>query len=128
MMLAVTICERSLKGVSNDLLKQARSASDLPDTTICAKSCVDDNNLDELEEKVGERLLCGVVRVGALGKNVLLRGEHSAELVLICSKWPTKELTTYVSTSITKLMESLEPGLQYTVTAEPTMGTNGVNV
>ncbi|CAH8603120.1 unnamed protein product [Schistosoma intercalatum] len=123
MMLAVTICERSLKGVSNDLLKQARSASDLPDTTICAKSCDDDNNVDELEEKVGERLLCGVVRVGALGKNVLLRGEHSAELVLICSKWPTKELTTYVSTSITKLMESLESRLQYTVTAEPTMGT-----
>ncbi|CAH8637435.1 unnamed protein product [Schistosoma rodhaini] len=123
MMLAVTICERSLKCVSNYILKQVRSKLDLCDTTIFAKSCDDDNNLNESEEKVGERLLCGVVRVGALGKNLLLRGEHSAELVLICSKWPTKELTSYVSTSITKLMESLESRLQYTVTAEPTMGT-----
>ncbi|CAH8550982.1 unnamed protein product [Schistosoma turkestanicum] len=124
MMLAVTICERALKDVSNDLLKQGRLLSDSScnTTTEAVKSC-DDNNLNELEEKVGERLLCGVVRVGALGKNILLKGEHSAELVLVCSKWPTEELTTYVSTSIAKLMKSLESRLQYTVTTEPTMGT-----
>ncbi|KAH8856212.1 Zinc finger RNA-binding protein [Schistosoma japonicum] len=127
-MLAVTVCERALKGISNDLLKQVRSSTDTSDTIKSDKPCDGDNNLNELEEKVGERLLCGVVRVGALGKNLLLKGEHSAELVLVCSKWPTKELTNYVSTNILKLMESLESRLQYTVTAESTTGTITITV
>ncbi|CAH8629280.1 unnamed protein product [Heterobilharzia americana] len=125
MMMAVSVCERAMKDVSNSLLRQIRLESN---PSITDESGTGGTNVDEIEEKVGERLLSGVIRVGPLGKNLLLRGEHTADLVLVCSKWPTEELTTYVSSSITSFMKSLESRLEYTVTPEPSTGTITVSV
>lgn len=38
------------------------------------------------------RMLKGVVRVGILAKGLVLRGDHSVQLTLLCSKKPTRSL------------------------------------
>lgn len=38
------------------------------------------------------RMLKGVVRVGILAKGLVLRGDHSVQLTLLCSKKPTHSL------------------------------------
>ncbi|CAH8866861.1 unnamed protein product [Trichobilharzia szidati] len=121
MMMAVNICKQAMKDVSDDLLKQVRLASDSSGGTV-NDSKNGEVKVDEGEEKVGERLLTGILHAGSLGKNLLLRGEHLVHLVLMCSKWPTEELTTYVSTEITNIMKSLESRLEYTITPEPSSG------
>ena len=44
------------------------------------------------DESDGERSVTGVARVGDLAKTLMLRGDRKVELVVMCSKKPTKQL------------------------------------
>lgn len=46
---------------------------------------------------VPERLLKGVMRVGLLAKGLLLKGDEQVQLVVLCSKKPTKIMLSRVA-------------------------------
>ena len=81
----VSLIEKSLKGISDNLAEEAKKAAkpSLPATTENG----DAKTPAAVEEP--ERLLKGVMRVGLLAKKILLNTDKEVELVVLCSKIPT---------------------------------------
>ncbi|XP_029949839.1 interleukin enhancer-binding factor 3-like [Salarias fasciatus] len=79
----------------------------------------DDDKSTEAET-VGskERLLRGVMRVALLAKGLLLKGDKSLELVLLCSNKPTITLLKQVAEKLAAQLESISAGT-YTVSECP---------
>ncbi|VEL37409.1 unnamed protein product [Protopolystoma xenopodis] len=62
-----------------------------------------------ISSMVGEttRVLRGVVRIGLLGKSLLLTGERQLDLVLMCSSRPTVELVQAVADRLSEQLKLL---------------------
>ncbi|XP_054434065.1 zinc finger RNA-binding protein 2, partial [Pteronotus mesoamericanus] len=76
---AVSHSECALKLVS-DTLVEGKSRSPEQEGSACSGA------------SPSARILKGVVRVGLLGKGLLLRGDRNVQLVLLCSQKPTRAL------------------------------------
>ncbi|GAA47897.1 zinc finger RNA-binding protein [Clonorchis sinensis] len=133
---AVGLCEFSLKRISDALFESAKreltesTRGEKPDSTT--KTDVQKPNCDETTEEASvasselaaeeNRLLRGVVRVGPLGKSLLLRGDHEGDLVLVCSEWPTCEVVTFIKTELAKQLTAMDDQYEYVVTDIPAQG------
>jgi zinc finger RNA-binding protein len=74
----VSLVEKALKGVSDSF------------GNVAVKNGVGVNG--NVDDKQGERILKGVMRVGVLAKGLLLKGDSNIQLVLLCSQHPTSDL------------------------------------
>lgn len=95
---AVDSCEMALKRISDELMQPTSDAAGKDDDAAETESSPLPTNNET------DRVLRGVVRVGPLGESLLLRGEHLAQLVLVCSVWPTVELVTFLSKELAKVL------------------------
>ncbi|CAG03305.1 unnamed protein product, partial [Tetraodon nigroviridis] len=68
--------------------------------------------------KPGDHVLHGVMRVGLVAKGLLLKGDSSLELVLLCSAKPTVSLLKDVAEKLTAQLEEKSAGI-YTVSQCP---------
>ena len=75
------------------------------------------------EEEKGEegkpdsqRLLVGVMRVGLLAKQLLLKGDTAVALVVLCGEKPTKSLLERIATNLPAQLAEVAPEEQYEVT------------
>lgn len=57
------------------------------------------------EGTTGHRLLKGVMRVGSLAKGLLLHGDTSVNLVVLCAEKPTRTLLYKVSENLPKQLQ-----------------------
>ena len=97
----VTLVEKALKSVSDTL-----------------GNAVEKNGVNgAVDDKTGERLLNGVMRVGVLAKGLLLKGDSQIQLVLLCSKHPTVELLQRVVASLPAHLTGAD-GVKYDVAAK----------
>ncbi|CAL8068341.1 unnamed protein product [Calicophoron daubneyi] len=121
----VSACEHSLKTISDDLVSsdksEAEESADAREQDSNAEKLVDTEDVKFSSENE-QRLLRGVVRVGLLGKSLLLRGDHVGELVLVCSHWPTSKMVEFIETEIVKTLRSMELRFTYEVTSKTKIG------
>ncbi|XP_029421241.1 zinc finger RNA-binding protein 2 isoform X3 [Nannospalax galili] len=64
------------------------------------------------------RMLKGVVRVGILAKGLLLRGDRSVQLTLLCSKKPTRSLLHRIARELPRELQILTED-RYEVSSDP---------
>ncbi|OON21769.1 zinc finger, C2H2 type [Opisthorchis viverrini] len=133
---AVGLCEFSLKRISDALFESAkREAAESTrgeKSDSAARPDVQKPNCDEITEEASvtspelaaeeNRLLRGVVRVGPLGKSLLLRGDHEGDLVLVCSEWPTCEVVTFIKAELAKQLTAMDDQYEYVVSDIPAQG------
>ncbi|CAH8653596.1 unnamed protein product [Dicrocoelium dendriticum] len=120
----VSLCEISLRTISDDLMKgviEARRTSNVGDsgakTSNQGQSKEANRGIADLQELEGDRLLRGVVRVGPLGKSLLLRGDHQGDLVLDCLEWPTTEVVQFIQTELSKTLPTKDSNFWYTISS-----------
>uniref|UniRef100_A0A8C9W3N0 Zinc finger RNA-binding protein n=1 Tax=Scleropages formosus TaxID=113540 RepID=A0A8C9W3N0_SCLFO len=89
----VSITERALKLVSDIITDQEKSKDD-------------DKDKNDVQR---DRALKGVMRVGVLAKGLLLRGDKSVSLVLLCSEKPTKSLLNSIAEHLPKQLMLVTP-------------------
>lgn len=63
----------------------------------------DKKPVQQQQEK--QRTLKGVMRVGLLAKGLLLRGDTDVKLIVVCTKYPTKQLLERVHKSFVQKIE-----------------------
>uniref|UniRef100_A0A1B6DB99 DZF domain-containing protein n=1 Tax=Clastoptera arizonana TaxID=38151 RepID=A0A1B6DB99_9HEMI len=73
---------------------------------------------DKEEASVG-RVLKGVMRVGVLAKGLLLSGDTSVSLVVLCAEKPTKTLLSKVATNLPVQLKAVSPEDTYKVVIKP---------
>ncbi|XP_034256245.1 zinc finger RNA-binding protein isoform X2 [Thrips palmi] len=71
------------------------------------------------EGSTGHRLLKGVMRVGSLAKGLLLHGDTSVNLVVLCAEKPTRTLLYKVSENLPKQLLIVAPEDKYSVKCKP---------
>ncbi|KAL9696497.1 hypothetical protein quinque_016076 [Culex quinquefasciatus] len=72
------------------------------------------------------RLLKGVMRVGLLAKGLLLHGDNTVQLVVLCAEKPTTTLLKRVVTELPLQLKKVAEEQKYTVTMAPTEGAVAV--
>ncbi|XP_072289920.1 zinc finger RNA-binding protein [Eucyclogobius newberryi] len=93
----VSITERALKLVSDIVTEQDTVKEEDKDKDKDEDKDKDkDKGKDKKEIPAKDRTLKGVMRVGVLAKGLLLSGDKSVNLVLLCSDKPTKTLLTRI--------------------------------
>lgn len=68
------------------------------------------------------RLLKGVMRVGLLAKGLLLNGDNTVQLVVLCAEKPTTSLLKRVVTELPVQLKKVAEDHKYTVTMAPVEG------
>lgn len=68
------------------------------------------------QDRDGNRILKGVMRVGHLAKGLLLRGDTNVELVVLCADKPTLALLRKVVDLLPSAFKQIAPENNYTVT------------
>ncbi|XP_026288097.1 zinc finger RNA-binding protein isoform X4 [Frankliniella occidentalis] len=71
------------------------------------------------EATTGHRLLKGVMRVGSLAKGLLLHGDTSVNLVVLCAEKPTRSLLYKVAENLPKQLQVVAPEDKYSVKCKP---------
>ncbi|KAM9822184.1 zinc finger RNA-binding protein isoform X3 [Syngnathus typhle] len=95
----VSITERALKLVSDIITDEEKIKED-----------DDDEKKETPKDRCDiDRALKGVMRVGVLAKGLLLRGDKNVNLVLLCSKKPTKSLLTQIVELLPKQLTIVAP-------------------
>merc|ERR1712029_203151 len=65
-----------------------------------------------------KRILVGVMRVGLLAKQLLLKGDNNVELVVLCREKPTKSLLEKIATHLPNNLVAVAPDESYEVRRE----------
>lgn len=106
----VTNLEKALKGVSDQFAEEEekkKKEAEGGDKKEEEKK-EDEGKKDAAdEEDEAERILKGVMRVGLLAKSLLLRGDLSVQLVVLCSDKPTRALLQRVKNVLPKQLEAV---------------------
>ena len=105
--------ETALKKVSDYLSAIETGNVDLK--TPVVKEEEDDMNTEEEQKQDPARLLVGVMRVGLLAKQLLLKGDTEVELVVLCREKPTKSLLEKISTNLPTQLAAVAPEESYEV-------------
>ncbi|XP_023235215.1 zinc finger RNA-binding protein-like isoform X1 [Centruroides sculpturatus] len=121
----VTNTEKALKLVSDFL---AESDTPKQDITVSVKketvvkkdpeaSAKKESDAQEKEENQvqPQRVLKGVMRVGVLAKGLLLTGDLSVQLVVMCSEKPTRTLLERVADNLPKQLANVSEDAKYEV-------------
>ena len=72
-------------------------------------------NTEDDQKEDPSRLLVGVMRVGLLAKQLLLKGDSEVELVVLCREKPTKSLLEKISNNLPTQLAALAPDDSYDV-------------
>lgn len=124
--------EKALKNVSDILVDavikaEAEKAAKVTGAAV-KKEVVDEkkeaeekkkDNLKTLKEKEEKRVLKGVNRVSALAKNILLKNEMEAELVVLCAEKPTLTLLRQVIQHLPEQLKLVAPSDTFDVEIKP---------
>ncbi|KAI9543712.1 hypothetical protein NQZ68_008759 [Dissostichus eleginoides] len=94
----VSITERALKLVSEIITDQDKAEDEK-----------EKEKEKEEKEPSKDRALKGVMRVGVLAKGLLLRGDKTVNLVLLCSEKPTKSLLARIVEHLPKQLTIVTP-------------------
>ncbi|XP_077556462.1 zinc-finger protein 72D [Haemaphysalis longicornis] len=111
----VTNTEKALKLVSDSL---AETTEPKPEAEKPAEDAAAAAKKPE-EGKKEERLLKGVMRVGVLAKGLLLAGDLTVGLVVMCSEKPGRTLLARVAALLPKHLAAVSPDDKYEVRASP---------
>ncbi|KAI5725379.1 hypothetical protein M8J77_014704 [Diaphorina citri] len=124
--------EKALKNVSDLLVEEVIKAEEVKTekkeadvatsgdaATPAATEDKKKDNLKSLKEKEEKRVLKGVNRVSALAKNILLQGEMSAELIVLCAEKPTLTLLRQVIQYLPEQLKLVAPTETFDVTMKP---------
>nr|CAG4640720.1 EOG090X037N [Eulimnadia texana] len=101
----VSHVERALKLVSDQL---ANNGGEAPAQGSSAGD-------QQQEQSSGQRALKGVMRIGALAKGLLLKGDRFVQLVVLCSQPPTKQLLQTVADALPNHLTAVAQGITFTV-------------
>jgi len=63
----------------------------------------------------GQRILVGVMRVGLLAKQLLLKGDTEVDLVVLCGEKPTKSLLERIASNLPSQLTAVAPDDAYEV-------------
>ncbi|XP_055635315.1 zinc finger RNA-binding protein isoform X2 [Toxorhynchites rutilus septentrionalis] len=129
----VSHTERALKMVSDAMTVDASSSKDekkdneteKKDSKNEEQNKADSNQMISfLKEAEGGnvRLLKGVMRVGLLAKGLLLHGDNTVQLVVLCAEKPTTSLLKRVITELPIQLKKVTEEHKYTVTMAPVEG------
>uniref|UniRef100_A0A8D9F7G4 Zinc finger RNA-binding protein n=1 Tax=Cacopsylla melanoneura TaxID=428564 RepID=A0A8D9F7G4_9HEMI len=127
---AVDSVEKALKNVSDLLVEEVIKAEEAKTgggvkteagaaTPAAAADEKKKDNLKSLKEKEEKRVLKGVNRVCALAKNILIQGEMSAELIVLCAEKPTLTLLKKVIKQLPGQLKAVAPNDTFDVTIKP---------
>lgn len=97
----VSLIEKTLKSVSDSMTNELSTSinNEPPQDNAVAKANA------QVAAQMGDRVLKGVMRVGLLAKNILLKSDKEVELVMLCSKVPNESLLHKVVEMVKKLAE-----------------------
>lgn len=118
----VTNTEKALKLVSDFLAESDKPKDDKPKDEkmeedkkpeVAADGTVKEGS--EKEPQQPARILKGVMRVGVLAKGLLLTGDVSVQLVVMCAEKPTRTLLDRVADNLPKQFASVSPDEKYEV-------------
>lgn len=125
----VSFVERALKLVSDQLTHQLDEATKPQDdgsaaqptsaATTAAGPAVSQNGTSGASSSAGgqpQRMLKGVMRVGLLAKGLLLKGDRTVQLVVLCSQPPTFQLLDRVAKTLPAHLEVSCCDIRYLVT------------
>lgn len=111
----VTNTEKALKLVSDSLAEvtEPKPEAEKPDDDDAKKT------EEGKKEEQPQRLLKGVMRVGVLAKGLLLAGDLTVGLVVMCSEKPGRTLLARVAALLPKHLATVSPDDKYEVRASP---------
>ncbi|XP_076255875.1 zinc-finger protein 72D isoform X3 [Rhynchophorus ferrugineus] len=120
----VSHTERALKQVSDQLAEakptEGEPAKDKPIEQQPQKEDGRDNQLFSFQqERDASRMLRGVMRVGHLAKGLLLKGDNSVELVVLCADKPTLTLLKKVVELLPAALKQVSSEATYQVLINP---------
>ena len=105
--------ETALKKVSDYL--SAIETGNVDMKSVVVKQEEEDMTAEEEPQQDPARLLVGVMRVGLLAKQLLLKGDTEVELVVLCREKPTKSLLEKISTNLPTQLALVAPEDSYEV-------------
>jgi len=108
--------ETALKKVSDYLTAVETGQVDVKTNVVVKKE--DEMNTEEEKQQDPKRILVGVMRVGLLAKQLLLKGDNNVELVVLCREKPTKSLLEKIATHLPSNLASVAPDDVYEVRRE----------
>ena len=109
--------ETALKKVSDYLTALETGQVDVK-TNVVVKTEEEDKAEGEGDDQDPKRILVGVMRVGLLAKQLLLKGDTEVELVVLCREKPTKSLLEKIATHLPSHLVTVAPEASYTVDRE----------
>ncbi|XP_070387934.1 zinc finger RNA-binding protein-like isoform X2 [Dermacentor albipictus] len=110
----VTNTEKALKLVSDSLAEVVEPKPEAEKPADDAKKTEEGK-----KEEQPQRLLKGVMRVGVLAKGLLLAGDLTVGLVVMCSEKPGRTLLARVAALLPKHLATVSPDDKYEVRASP---------
>lgn len=109
--------ETALKKVSDYLTALETGQVDVKTNVVVKKEEEGKGEVDG-EDQDPKRILVGVMRVGLLAKQLLLKGDNEVELVVLCREKPTKSLLEKIATHLPAHLSAVAPEATYTVDRE----------
>jgi len=107
--------EKALKNVSDYLAALDSGNVDAKAKPIVKKE-EDKKPGEEVKPEGQSRILVGVMRVGLLAKQLLLKGDTNVDLVVLCGEKPTKSLLERIATNLPGQLSVVAPEDSYEVT------------
>ncbi|XP_042905081.1 zinc finger RNA-binding protein isoform X2 [Parasteatoda tepidariorum] len=115
----ITNSEKALKLVSDYLAEKTDKKEPQKTTTtdvVIKEEKTDDNKeIKEKEAPQPYRVLKGVMRVGVLAKGLVLTGDLSVQLVVMCAEKPSRSLLDRVIENLPKQLSTIAPDEKYEV-------------
>lgn len=119
----VTNTEKALKMVSDALADglepKAEAAPAAPAAAAEDAKKAEEKKEEPVPAQGQQRLLKGVMRVGVLAKGLLLAGDLTVGLVVMCSEKPNRTLLARVAALLPKHLAAVAPDDKYEVRASP---------
>jgi zinc finger RNA-binding protein len=103
----VAAAEKALKLVSDNLEEEKKAKTEVK------KEDESSTSKPESKSNNANRILKGVMRVGALAKGLLLQGQLSVELVVLCAEKPTYTLLKKIGKLVPEKLKEVSPEEKY---------------
>ena len=110
--------ETALKKVSDYLTALETGQVGVKTNVVVKKEEEGKGEYVEEDTEDPKRILVGVMRVGLLAKQLLLKGDTEVELVVLCREKPTKSLLEKIATHLPANLAAVAPEISYTVARE----------
>ena len=108
--------ETALKKVSDYLTALETGQVDVKTNVVIKKE--EEMNTEDEQKQDPKRILVGVMRVGLLAKQLLLKGDTDVDLVVLCREKPTKSLLEKIATHLPSNLAAVAPDESYDVSRQ----------